>query len=129
MTDGVEFPADVPGAAELVAQFGSWPSFHDAEVRSVHLNREGPSRIRVGTKQVVVTFVLGGVTELALNGFNGRNGLSALTLTKNSSGLSLSRLRKARVWNMRSRARAISAGSIPAASAWVVLSQSGALMR
>ena len=89
MADGVEFPADVHGAAELVARFGSWPSFHDAEVRSVHLNREGPSRIRVATKQVVVTFVLGGVSELALNGFNGRNALSALTLTKNSNGYTL----------------------------------------
>jgi hypothetical protein len=85
MTNEDKFP-DLPGAAELVAQFGSWPGFEDAEVRSVHLNREGPSRIRVETKQVVVTFVLGGVTELALNGFNGRNALSALTLAKNSTG-------------------------------------------
>jgi hypothetical protein len=89
MADGVEFPADVPGAAELVALFGSWPDFHDAEVRSVHLNREGPSRIRVGTKLAVITFVLGGVLELAFNGFNGRNALSALTLTKNSNGYTL----------------------------------------
>ena len=84
MTHEGKFP-DVPGAAELVTRFGSWPSFQDAEVRSVHLNREGPSRIRVATKQLVVTFVLGGVSELALNGFNGRNALSALTLTKNSN--------------------------------------------
>ena len=89
MADGVEFPADVPGVAEFIARFGSWPTFQDAEVRSVHLNREGPSRIRVASKQVVVTFVLGGVAELALNGFNGRNALSALTLTKNSSGYTL----------------------------------------
>jgi hypothetical protein len=89
MIDEVKFPGEVPGAADLVAQFGSWPTFHDAEVRSVHLNREGPSRIRVGTKQVVVTFVLGGVLELALDGFNGRNALSALTLTKNSKGYTL----------------------------------------
>jgi len=88
MTTEGKFP-DVPGAAELVARFGVWPSFENAEIRSVHLNREGPSRIRVGTKEVVVTFVLGGVTELALNGFNGRNALSALTLTKNSTGHTL----------------------------------------
>ncbi|HSR06658.1 MAG TPA: Imm50 family immunity protein [Bryobacteraceae bacterium] len=81
--------SDVPGAAELFVRFGSWPSFQDAEVRSVHLNREGPSRIRVATKQVVVTFVLGGVTELSLNGFNGRNALSSLTLTKDSNGYTL----------------------------------------
>jgi len=89
MADGVEFPADVPGASDLFAWFGSWPTFHDAEVRSVHLNREGPSRIRVGTKQGVVTFVFGGVSELALNGFNGRNALSALTLTQNPQGYTL----------------------------------------
>ncbi len=88
MTSEDKFP-DVPGAAELVARFGGWPDFQDAEVRSVHLNREGPSRIRVATKQAVVTFVLGGVAELALNGFNGRNALSALTLTKNSNGYML----------------------------------------
>jgi hypothetical protein len=88
MTDEGEFP-DVPGAAELVARFGNWPSFQDAEVRSVHLNREGPSRIRVGIKQAVITFVLGGVLELALDGFNGRNALSALTLTKSSTGYTL----------------------------------------
>jgi len=88
MADEGKFP-DVPGAAELVARFGSWPDFEQAEVRSVHLNREGPSRIRVGTKQVLVTFVLGGVSQLSLDGFNGRNALSALTLTKTASGYRL----------------------------------------
>ena len=86
MADGVAIPAEVPGASDLVARFGSWPDFDGAEVRSVHLNREGPSRIRVGTKQGVVTFVLGGVSQLSLDGFNGRNSLSGLTLTKNSKG-------------------------------------------
>ncbi len=88
MTTEGKFP-DVPGAAELIARFGSWPSFENAEVRSVHVNREGPSRIRVATKQGVVTFVLGGVSELALQGFNGRNALSSLTLTKNANGYTL----------------------------------------
>ncbi len=88
MTTEGKFP-DVPGASELFAWLGSWPGFHDGEVRSVHLNREGPSRIRVGTKRAVVTFVLGGVSELTLEGFNGRNALSALTLTKNSKGYTL----------------------------------------
>lgn len=59
MADEDKFP-DVPGAAELVARLGSWPDFQEADVRSVHLNREGPSRVRVGTKSTVITFVLGG---------------------------------------------------------------------
>ena len=86
MADGVAFPADVPGAQELFAQLGDWPNFDGAEVRSVHLNREGPSRIRVETKPGVITFVLGGVSQLSLDGFNGRNSLSGLTLTKNAKG-------------------------------------------
>ena len=88
MADQGKVP-DVPGASDLFAWLGSWPTFQDAEVRSVHLNREGSSRIRVGTKQVVVTFVLGGVIQLSLDGFNGRNALSALTLTKIASGYML----------------------------------------
>lgn len=38
---------DSPGVAELVEWFGSWPSFHDAEVTRIHLNRFGPSYVDV----------------------------------------------------------------------------------
>jgi hypothetical protein len=88
MTTEGKFP-DVPGAADLVARLGSWPAFDNAEVRSVHLNREGPSRIRVDTKQGVITFVLGGVSDLAMNGFNQQNVLSSLTLLKDPKGYKL----------------------------------------
>src|SRR5919109_4036190 len=31
---------DIPGADTVVRWFGKWPSFHDAEVLSVHIDRE-----------------------------------------------------------------------------------------
>lgn len=34
---------DVPGYAELCEFYGEFPSFHDAEIVSVHLNRTGTS--------------------------------------------------------------------------------------
>lgn len=39
----------IPGAESVVRWFGSWPSFHDAEVLSVLIDRDGPSRLRLRT--------------------------------------------------------------------------------
>jgi hypothetical protein len=39
----------IPGAEAVAAWFGRWPSFHDAEILSVHLNRRAPSLIRIHT--------------------------------------------------------------------------------
>src|SRR5689334_8725433 len=99
MADEAKFP-DVPGAAELFAWFGFWPNFHDGEV--IHLNREGPSHLRVHTwertndvdsrgyyvtrKYVVVTFILENITDTDLDEFNHQNVLSDLTLTKDPNG-------------------------------------------
>jgi hypothetical protein len=39
---------EVPGgASNIIAWFGSWPSFHDAEVVSLLLDREGESVLKV----------------------------------------------------------------------------------
>jgi hypothetical protein len=38
---------DIPGAETVASWFGEWPSFHDAEILSVHINRGGRSQIRV----------------------------------------------------------------------------------
>jgi Immunity protein 50 len=38
---------DIPGASEVVAWFGEWPSFHDAEVLSLHINRGETSVMRL----------------------------------------------------------------------------------
>ncbi len=40
---------EISGAAELHDWFGYWPSFHDAEIVSLHLNRQGRSSLRLLT--------------------------------------------------------------------------------
>jgi hypothetical protein len=95
----------IEGAQELYDWFGHWPSFHDAEVVSLHLNRAGPSSLVVhtwqGTKEiddrgyyistrhVVVEFVLFEVSELDLNGFSNQNVLSHLEVEKTDAGFRL----------------------------------------
>src|SRR5438067_11086704 len=79
-------PVSAPGASDLVAWFGYWPSFHDAEVLSIHLNRSGESSVAIqtwhrtnevddrgyfiATKHVLVTFMLEGIQSVQLNDFN-----------------------------------------------------------
>lgn len=82
--------ASIPGWAELVARFGHSPSFHDAEVISLELRRAPElSRVRLHVREytgeqeedqgqaqdrdVVVTFTLGGITSLRLEGWNHQN--------------------------------------------------------
>jgi hypothetical protein len=95
----------VPGARELIAWFGYWPSFHDAEVTSIELVRSGVSRISVHTfeatnelnqkgqyicrKHVIVEFLLGGISSLDLNAFNHQNVISGLVLTQAEQGYTL----------------------------------------
>jgi len=83
MADESFFPAEIPGASDLLAWFGFWPTFHDGEVLSVHLDRSRPSRIRVHTwertneldsrdyyalrKHVIVTFILEDVSDSELD--------------------------------------------------------------
>jgi len=76
--------------------FGHWPSFHDAEVLSMHLDRK-PLETRPGpsfvvrlhafemtpevdergyyklTKHAIITLQFGGVDEISLDGFNCQN--------------------------------------------------------
>jgi hypothetical protein len=84
----------VPGAQQLFDWFGYWPSFHDAEVLSIELNRTGVSKVRVHTfqstsevdskgfyvcdKHCIVTFVVDDITEVELTQFNHQNVLSDL---------------------------------------------------
>jgi Immunity protein 50 len=85
-------PENVPGASELLSWFGYWPSFHDAEVLSIHLNRSGESTVAihtrhrtdqvddhgyfVTTKHVLVTFVHEGIHTVQLTDFNHQNVIS-----------------------------------------------------
>src|SRR5579863_6498910 len=93
---------DIHGASELLDWFGYWPSFHDAEIVSLHLNRGENSSLRVHTwemtkevdekgyyvlaKHVVVEFILEAVSGLSLNGFNHQNVIFGLEVEKIDSG-------------------------------------------
>jgi hypothetical protein len=97
--------AQIPGAADLIAWFGYWPSFHDAEVISIQLLRSGPSRLCLHTfdctrevnkkgqyvcqKHVVITFLLAGLRRLELAGFNHQNVISGLTIVRAGGGYEL----------------------------------------
>jgi len=96
---------DIHGASELYDWFGYWPSFHDAEIISLHLNRGGNSSLRVHTwemtkevdekgyyvlaRHVVVEFILEAVSDLSLNGFNHQNVVFGLEVEKIDSGFRL----------------------------------------
>jgi Immunity protein 50 len=95
----MEFPTEleaVEGATSLRDWFGYWPSFHDAEVIWLHLNRRAASSLLLHTwemtketdergyyvlaKHVVVEFVLQEILGLSLNGFSHQNVIFGLTV-------------------------------------------------
>lgn len=102
---------DIPGAQDVVAWFGYWPTFHDAEVLSISLDRlsgclvsihafemtgEVDSRGRyVLGKHAVVTFCMEGFVrdESGLNTriefFNGQNVLSSAGVNRRPEGYEL----------------------------------------
>ena len=102
----LEVTDEVPGTPELIKWFGYWPSFHDAEVLDLKLDRTGRSTVRVHTfemtdqvnsqgsftctKHVIVSFILDGITDLHLDGFNGQNVISELHLRQTNEGYELS---------------------------------------
>jgi hypothetical protein len=75
---------EIPGAAAVVAWFGHWPSFHNAEVLSVVINRGGVSMIRFHAwnvsarvdrtghfareREAIVVFEFAGIKSLRLHG-------------------------------------------------------------
>ncbi len=97
--------ANITGADQLVAWFGSWPSFHDAEIIRVHFERRGISYLEIHTwemtqaidpngayvldKHVVVTFKLQEVMVLELNGFSHQNVIYGLTVGPAESGIEI----------------------------------------
>jgi len=74
----------IPGADAVIAWFGHWPSFHDAEILSVVINRGGPSLIRIHTwnvssrldrtgqsireREAILVFEFAGIKSLRLQG-------------------------------------------------------------
>ena len=95
-----------PGAEELITWFGSWPSFHDAEVLSIELRRSGLSSLSVHAwemtgdidpqgfyvlrKHVVVIFSFEGISDLQLADFSSQNVISGLKLQQLDDGYELS---------------------------------------
>ncbi len=92
---------DIPGAEAVSAWFGGWPSFHDAELIQLQLNRSGISQLKVHAwrtsyqpsdvdaqghfrtdKHAVVTFELAGITDLELRDFSSQNVLAALGVSR-----------------------------------------------
>jgi hypothetical protein len=98
-------PDEVQGALALIDWFGSWPSFHDAEILDLHLDRGGASRLRVhvwimtnktgadghfiNEKHCVVSFVFDEITDLDLGGFSPQNVINGLSLTAAAEGFEL----------------------------------------
>ncbi|MBP7862739.1 hypothetical protein KA183_13725 [bacterium] len=87
----------VPGATVLFEWFGYWPSFHDAEIISLELNRKGISNLNVyfwntdwskvlpnkhffQDKYVIVHFAIENINDLELYDFSHQNVVSCLTL-------------------------------------------------
>src|SRR5262245_20057986 len=98
------FPA-IPGVDDVVRWFGRWPSFHDAEVLEVDLQRSGRSAVRIWAfrmtreldasrhfvldRHAVVTFWLEDVADLELDDFSVQNVISSLTLEPSPRGFKL----------------------------------------
>lgn len=89
---------EVSGGADLVRWFGQVPSFHDAEILSLHLRRKEQSVLRlhgwmntgevgqngyfVLDRHAIVTFTLSGVVDLQLDGFSIQNVIAGLVLRR-----------------------------------------------
>ena len=98
----------VTGAQQLHDWFGCWPTFHDAEIISLHLNRRNPSILKIHTwemtkevdqtghyvmeKDVVVDFEIDVSNEddsLELYGFSHQNVIFGLAINKDDSAYKL----------------------------------------
>jgi hypothetical protein len=90
--------SELSGVDAVTQWFGSWPSFHDAEVISVFLARAGQSIIRVypyyPQNPATVEFILEDVMDVELADFSCQNvifGLEVATAT-NQNGETVYRL-------------------------------------
>ena len=90
--------SEIPGGPELIAWFGHAPTFHDAEILELFLNRDGESTLRIhawrmtdqvneknefiSDKHAIVTFKLHGISALQLDGFSSQNVIFGLQLRR-----------------------------------------------
>ena len=93
---------EFPGAEKVTQWFGQWPSFHDAEILELHLDRTGRSWIKIHAwnmtdqvdekdhyrleKHAVVTFTLENVTGLQVDGFSSQNVIAGLEVERIAEG-------------------------------------------
>lgn len=100
----IEIPPRLRGTEIVNRLFGYWPSFHDAEILSVHLDRVGSSiafellmpNVPLGSVQVAMRF--DDVENLEITDFNYQNVIMRLTFSEVSekrftSGIEEKRLR------------------------------------
>lgn len=103
---------DIPGAQDVVAWFGYWPTFHDAEVLSISLDRQSGCRVSVHAfemtaevdgsgryvlvKHAVVTFRMqgfpgdrSGISKTRIESFNNQNVLSSASVNSRPEGYEL----------------------------------------
>jgi hypothetical protein len=95
------------GADAVTAWFGRWPSFHDAEILTVHIERGGTSYLRIRTwnvghetdadgfyvrsRETVVVFEFTDIADIRLEGEDAdrQNVIAGLALQQENSGLRL----------------------------------------
>ncbi len=103
---------DIPGAQDVIAWFGYWPTFHDAEVLSISLDRLNGCRVSVHAfemtaevdssghyvlaKHAVLTFRMegfprdeSGISNTRIEFFNSQNVLSSANVTRRPEGYEL----------------------------------------
>jgi hypothetical protein len=99
---------DLPGAESVTSWFGQWPTFHDAEILALHLNREEESWLKLHAwlltsetyeqdgkhylrtdRHAVVTFHFAEIIDLELADFSGQNVISGLEVEKAGDGYRL----------------------------------------
>jgi hypothetical protein len=92
---------DIVGVESVLSWFGEWPTFHDAEILEVHLDRAGVSWIKVhawlmtnetcekdgkqyfrSDRHAVVTFELREIRDLQLGAFSVQNVIFGLDIER-----------------------------------------------
>ena len=88
---------EIPGADEVVRWFGYWPTFHDAEVVSITLDRlrgcQVVIRCQASAREALVTFSLEGfpldeegISNIRIEGFQHQNVLSSAVVEREAGG-------------------------------------------
>jgi hypothetical protein len=99
---GNNYP-DIFGAESIVSWFGEWPTFHDAEILELYLNRQGFSRLTLNAwltsketyekngdqyfrkkRGAVITFRFAEILDLQLADFSNQNVISSLSVEQKS---------------------------------------------